>query len=625
MHHYRHIANNLAKSLVILGVLGALAGCDTQTSEPQNAHDGRLPQQVYWGDLHLHSRYSFDAYTFGNRSLSPDAAYRFAKGEAVAAHNGDRAQLSRPLDFLMVSDHAEYLGVLANIQDRQPQIMSLPLGQRWARYLEEGNTAPIINEWVAAVSGTLPNDSYPTDEAINTTFQDIARVADRHNDPGRFTSFVGFEWTSMINGDNLHRVIVFKEGYDATKDVVPLSSFDGTDPEKLWDWLAAYEASHKKEVLAIPHNGNLSNGLMFADNRINGLPLDRAYAETRMRWEPIYEMTQVKGDAETHPLVSPDDVFADFENWDETDIAMNAKPEALKKFMYAHEYARPVLRQGLKHEADIGVNPFKFGMIGSTDAHTSMSAARSDNYYGKFPESEPQAERLTNKMGGTMWANRFLAASGYAAIWATENTREALFDAMKRREVYASTGPRIQLRLFGGFDFSADDINRPDMVAQAYARGVPMGGDLPASETAPGFLVSASKDPESAHLDRIQIVKGWLAEDGTTRERVYDVAWSGDRVPDAKTGAVGPVGSTVNVAEASYSNDIGAESLTSYWQDPDFDPSERAFYYARVLEIPTPRWSTYDAARYKQPLPQDVPHSLQQRAYSSPIWYTPSE
>jgi len=293
--------------------------------------------------------------------------------------------------------------------------------------------------------------------------------------------------------------------------------------------------------------------------------------------------------------------------------------------MYAHEYARPVLRQGLKHEADIGVNPFKFGMIGSTDAHTSMSAARSDNYYGKFPESEPQAERLTNKMGGTMWANRFLAASGYAAIWATENTREALFDAMKRREVYASTGPRIQLRLFGGFDFSADDINRPDMVAQAYARGVPMGGDLPASETAPGFLVSASKDPESAHLDRIQIVKGWLAEDGTTRERVYDVAWSGDRVPDAKTGAVGPVGSTVNVAEASYSNDIGAESLTSYWQDPDFDPSERAFYYARVLEIPTPRWSTYDAARYKQPLPQDVPHSLQQRAYSSPIWYTPSE
>jgi hypothetical protein len=616
----------LGKLFVTVALGATLVACDQSAQDSASRdHDGRLPQQVFWGDLHLHSRFSFDSFSFGNRSLTPDDAFRFAKGEPVQAHNGDMAQLSRPLDFLMVSDHAEYLGVLASIQEKRDYIMALPLGQRWSKYLADGEVRSIVAEFMATIQGTAGLDGYPSPEIMNTMWRQSVEAAERHNAPGSFSAIIGYEWTSMIDGDNLHRVVVFRGGAEDTAELTPFSSLDSVDPEDLWASLEAYEASHKNEVLAIPHNGNLSNGLMFDDKRINGQPLDRAYAEMRMRWEPIYEMTQVKGDGETHPLVSPDDGFADFENWDETDIAMNKKPEALKKAMYEREYARPALRSGLKHEADIGVNPFKFGMIGSTDSHTAMATAESGNYYGKFADSEPGPDRLTNKMGGALWANRFLAASGYAAIWATENTREALFDAMKRREVYASTGPRIQLRLFGGFDFSADDINRPDMVAQAYARGVPMGGDLPASETAPGFLVSASKDPESAHLDRIQIVKGWLAEDGTTRERVYDVAWSGDRVPDAKTGAVGPVGSTVNVAEASYSNDIGAESLTSYWQDPDFDPSERAFYYARVLEIPTPRWSTYDAARYKQPLPQDVPHSLQQRAYSSPIWYTPSE
>ena len=378
--------------------------------------------------------------------------------------------------------------------------------------------------------------------------------------------------------------------------------------------------------MAIPHNGNLSDGAMFAEQTLSGEPLDRAYAETRARWEPVYEVTQIKGDAEAHPLLSPDDEFADYENWDQSDIGANLKPEDKKADMYAHEYARPVLKLGLRLEESLGVNPFKFGLIGSTDSHTTLSTADDDNFFGKFPDSEPSPERMNNTMGGILWPNRHLTASGYAAVWASANTREALFDSLRRREVYASTGPRIVVRFFGGWGYPEDAIDRPDFAAVGYAGGVPMGGDLTAAPdgTAPSFLVHAAMDPDGASLDRIQIVKGWVAADGSLAERVYDVAWSGDRTVDAQSGRLAAVASTVNVDDATYTNDAGASQLGAVWVDPDFDPATRAIYYVRVLEIPTPRWTTYDAVRYGLELPDDVPAAVQERAYTSPIWYTPA-
>ena len=378
-------------------------------------------------------------------------------------------------------------------------------------------------------------------------------------------------------------------------------------------------------MLAIPHNSNLSEGRMYSRERVSGASFDTQYANTRIRWEPVLEMTQVKGDSETHPLVSPNDPFADFEKWDETDINSNVilKTKKLRRILEAMRALH--LKQALIEEK-LGVNPFKFGMIGSTDSHTVMATADSDNYYGKFVDSEPSPERLTSKMGGILWNNRMLTAAGYAAVWAEENSREAIFDAIKRKEVYATTGPRIVLRFFGGWDFDETDLEQPDYATLGYKKGVPMGGDLFIAndkEAAPRFMITASKDPDGANLDRVQVVKGWLDANGELKEQVYDVAWSDGREVDPKSGALQPVGSTVNVSEASYTNTIGTENLATVWTDPSFDKSLRAFYYVRVLEIPTPRWTTYDAQRFNLDLPDDVPVAIQERVYSSPIWYTP--
>ena len=454
---------------------------------------------------------------------------------------------------------------------------------------------------------------------------------------------IGFEWTSAPDGRNLHRNVIFRDGKDKAGTIVPFSTFDSADPEKLWQWLADYEARSGGKVLAIPHNGNLSNGLMFDDVMlIDGKPLSKDYAERRARWEPIYEATQIKGHGETHPFLSPRDEFADFELLDKASLN-GIVPTASQ--MYAREYAREALKRGLAYEGKLSANPFKFGMIGSSDSHTSLATTEENNFFGKVTPAEPgvQPERLREFITGrapgspgiTQQAMWKASASGLAAVWATDNTREAIWDAMARKEVYATTGTRLEVRVFGGFDFVASDLTRADFVANGYRKGVSMGGDLRPSNSpvgadhtpskipaGPSFLVRAARSPDGANLDRVQMVKGWLDAKGVTQEKVYDIAWSGNRKP-GKNGKLPAVGNTVDVKNASYSNSIGAPLLEAFWKDPDFKPVERAFYYARVIEIPTPRWTTYDAKVYGIELPKGPPTSVQDRAFTSPIWYTP--
>jgi hypothetical protein len=581
-----------------------------------------MPEQnnLYWGDLHVHSNYSPDAFAFGNSRLSADDALNFASGAQVTASNGLNVQLRRPLDFLLVADHAEFIGVFPKLLNSDPDFLATSLGSRWRVRLEEsGNLGAIVTEWVALLQD--PDYEQELSASFRTNvWKEAAGAAERHNKPGLFTAFVGYEWTSMVDGNNLHRVVLFRDDADTATRLPPYSALDSRDPEDLWSALEAYEELTGGRVMSIPHNGNISNGYMFALDTLDGKPLDKAYAQARSRWEPLYEVTQVKGDSEAHPFLSPDDEFADFETWDDDNIARTA---AKDNSMLRHEYARGALQVGLQLENSLGVNPYEFGLIGSTDAHTSLATADDNNFWGKFLDSEPSAERMSNKMGGMLWSNWKLAASGYAAVWARENTREALFDALARKEVYATTGPRIRLRFFAGWDFEASDATAPDLAAIGYSKGVPMGAHLQRSrdEGAPSFLVYALKDPDGANLDRVQIIKGWLNNDGSTGERVYDVALSNNRSVDPLTGKAEALRSTVNVEEASYSNSIGAVSFSTVWQDPEFDPEQQAFYYSRVIEIPTPRWTAYDANYFKLDAAENIPMVTRERVYSSPIWY----
>ncbi|MDE0366248.1 MAG: DUF3604 domain-containing protein [Gammaproteobacteria bacterium] len=603
----------------IAGLTSMAALADSQYSAPVGKN---YPLNLYWGDTHLHSRNSADAYSLGNMNLTPADAYRFARGQELTAHNGMRVRLRRPLDFLVVSDHAEYLGGYYRFGVGDPLVANTDAGRQWAAFIAQGNPEQMIATFTGSMDDPQTYPPFPS-ETRRLIWQDVAQTADDYNDPGRFTAFTGYEWTSMIDGNNLHRVVIYKDGADKAGRLPPFSGQDSLDPRDLWRALARYEAETGGEVIAIPHNGNLSNGMMFPAKSVDGRPLDRAYAQLRSRWEPIAEVTQVKGDSEAHPTLSPDDEFADFETWDWDNIGRN---QAKEDWMLPHEYARGALKLGLGFEADLGVNPFKFGMIGSTDNHTSLATAAEDNYFGKFAESEPGLERLENAMAaGQLWENWKIVASGYAAVWARENTREELFAAMKRREVYATTGTRIAVRFFGGWDYDPGVIHQPAYLDIAYANGVPMGGDLTAAPqgAAPTFIAVAAKDPDWANLDRIQIVKGWLDSEGNLHEKVHDVALSDGREVNPESGKAPPVGTTVNVAEASYTNTIGAPMLAAVWTDPDFDPAERAFYYARVIEIPTPRWTAYDARYFNIDLPDHIPTTVQDRAYTSPIWYTP--
>ena len=589
------------------------------------------PQRVFWGDTHVHTAFSTDAGMVGNR-LGPEEAYRFARGEEVVASAGVRARLQRPLDFLVVADHAENLGLAPMIAESNPDLLKTAFGRQISGLVHAGKYWEAYGLWGQGMS-TRQDPLKGQDELTRSMWHRLTAAAERFNEPGRFTAFIGYEWTASPGGNNLHRNVVFRDGKEKADQMIPMSNYDSTDPEDLWKWMARYEDKTGGQLLAIPHNGNLSNGLMFDDVTFTARKrLDRDYAERRARWEPVYEVTQMKGDGEAHPLLSPDDEFADYGTWDKGSFG----PEPKARDMLPREYARAALARGLKYEQSLGVNPFKFGMIGSTDTHTSLASIEENNYFGKATPGEPAAEpeRFAEKITGVMqqpggpditMRHYQTLAAGLAGVWARENTRESLWDALKRKEVYATTGTRMTVRLFAGWDFTAEDVQRPDFARTGYLRGVPMGSELfkAPKGAAPRFVIRALRDVDGANLDRIQVIKGWLDGKGELHERVFDVVVSDGRQIEADGRCRVPVGNTVDVATATYTNSIGAPLLLGYWQDPDFNPDQRAFYYARVLEIPTPRWTTYDAVFYGKGLPADVPPSHQERAYTSPVWYTP--
>ena len=575
---------------------------------------------LYWGDLHLHSTLSADAYILQTR-LTKDQAFKFARGETVLADNGMPAKLRRPLDFLAVTDHAEYLGIYAQMALDDPRLDDWKMGAEWKELLRQGDMMGLALAFSDAIQTSDPKYLTP-DSLRSSIWQEASAVADKYNEPGLFTAFVGYEWTSMITGDNLHRVVIYKDGAETASQMTPFSAQHSPDPEDLWDALADYEKQTGGEVLAIAHNGNVSNGRMFSPNRVNGLPLDGSYARKRARWEPVYETTQVKGDGEAHPYLSPDDEFADFETWDQGNITLgkDKEPEMLQ-----YEYTRSALREGLRHEANLGTNPFKFGIIGSTDSHTGMATTNEDNFFGKFAHDEPSADRTEKRMADQLQKIWRLVSSGLAAVWSEENTRESIFSAIKRREVYATSGTRIKLRFFGGWDYEESDVSRSDYASIGYEKGVPMGGDLTRNldAEAPNFMIAATRDPDGANLDRVQIIKGWLNANGETAEQIFDVALSDGRKANWLTGDIPAVGNTVDADSVTYSNSIGAAELTAVWTDPEFDPEQRAFYYARVIQIPTPRWTAYDEKYFDAEIDPRAPKTIQDRAYSSPIWYTP--
>jgi len=640
----KKIRNLLALSVTLLVMpAGHALAQDTGTldkdhvvnqAEPYSPYvDQHFPQKVLWGDTHHHTSYSVDSGMIGNNN-SPEVSFRLARGEEVKSNTGQRVKLIRPLDFLVVTDHAEYLGIAKLLNEADPALLATDVGKEW---YADMNGSP-QEAWQAVVSmqkdftSGVPRFEDP--KVTRSVWDDVVDIASRYNQPGTFTALNGYEWSTVSNGKdgsgpagaNLHRVVIFRDGPDRVKQVLPFSAFDSGDPEKLWEFMAAYEENTGGQILAIPHNGNISNGQMYAQV-IKGSDMTADYAERRARWEPLMEATQEKGDGETHPQLSPEDEFADFEKWDFGDSFGNPKED----WMLQYEYARSTLKNGIRLEDKLGANPFKYGMIGSTDNHVSMTTTREENYFGKLPSEDPSPDRYKgvflkdSETGEVIVSNWQLVASGLVAVWARENTRAAIFDAMARKEVYASTGTRMTVRVFAGWDFKPDEVQRPDFAAVGYARGVPMGGDLTSAPAgaAPTFMIRALRDPDGANLDRVQIIKGWLDADGTTHERIYDIAVSDGREIGSDGRARTPVGSTVNIADASYTNSIGDVMLMAHWRDPEFDPDQRAFYYVRVIEIPTPRWTAYDAKRFGITMPDEVPMTVQERAYSSPIWYTP--
>ncbi|AXI45586.1 hypothetical protein C1J03_05770 [Sulfitobacter sp. SK012] len=594
-----------------------------------------FPSNLYWGETHLHTGLSLDAGLFGN-TTGPDTAYRLARGEEITTSTGQPLKLSRPLDFLVVADHSDLMGIATDIQNGAPNILADPKGKEWAEGFAKGgeDAAKAAFDLIGNFSqGTVPEDlveAYsPGSPIYDGVWEKIIDAAERFNEPHRFTAFIGYEWTSVPKGFNLHRNVVLRDGGPRARQVIPLTTqapLGTTDPLDLYQWLEDYEANTGGQALAIAHNGNLSNGWMFpVEGTYAGGVVDENYVELRAKWEPLYEVTQIKGDGETHPTVSPDDEFADYGTWDvaNLDITELKTPEMLPR-----EYAREALKNGLMLEKKLGTNPYKFGMIGATDSHTSLPTAEEENFFGKSTSVEPSKSRVSHpfvKSALGAIEGDTLLASGYQGIWATENTRAALFDAMERKETYATTGSRMAVRFFGGWEFDEVDLRSRQLAFVGYEKGVPMGGDLTKAPDgkAPTFLTYALRDPIGANLDRVQIVEGWMDADGNLQEKVHDVVWSGDREPDAD-GKLPPVGNTVDIEAANWTNTIGASELISVWTDPDFDAAESAFYYVRVLEIPTPRWVLYDQLRLGAELPEGIELIHQERAYTSPIWYSPS-
>jgi hypothetical protein len=601
---------------------------------PYSPYAGRsFPSRPLFGDTHLHTGFSMDAGVFGSR-LAPRDAYRFARGEEIKASSGQPVKLSRPLDFLVVADHSDGFGFFPLLLGGDPGVMADPQGRKWHEMILAGKGAEAAIDIITNFGkGTVSKAILPVPgtSAYRRAWNETIKAAEEFNDPGRFTAFIGYEWSSNTGGNNLHRNVIFRDNAGKASQVEPFTTmppYGSDDPRRLWEWMSAFEEKTGGDLLAIAHNGNLSNGRMFPlIESFTGKPVDRGYAEQRQKWERLYEATQMKGDGEAHPLLSPNDEFADYETWDKgnLDLSEPKKPEMLE-----FEYVRSALRNGLKLERELGVNPYRFGLIGSTDSHTGLTTADEDNFFGKTSAHEPDAVRVTHPFikapTGVLIMGWEMTASGYAAVWAAENTRESIFDAMERRETYATTGPRMFVRFFGGWEFEAGDAATRSPAFAGYQKGVPMGGDLrdaPAGKS-PTFLVAALKDPIGANLDRIQIIKGWMDRSGSLQERIYDVAVSDGRTIGSDGRCKTSVGNTVDVANASWTNTIGDPELITAWKDPDFDPASRAFYYARVIEIPTPRWTAYDAKYFGlKNLDPKIPMTTQERAYTSPIWYTP--
>ena len=623
-----------AVSIIVFGTYCSSALGQEQNKVPYSPYLNNFPNQVFFGDTHVHTSFSADA-GFAGTTLGPEEAYRFARGEELISSTGVVAKLQVPLDFIVVADHAENLGLAPLAAAGDPAVLSTEYGRKIHEMLKADQGVEAFDQWrKSKASGIDPmgNDEKGI-QAAKTAWELITSAAEKYNDPGHFTAFIGYEWTSVPGGNNLHRNVIFRGGKQKADQIIPFSSYDSEDAEDLWAWMADYEEKTGGRLLAIPHNANLSNGLMFDDVSLTSKkPIDADYATRRNRWEPLVEVTQMKGDGEAHPLLSPTDEFADFETWDKGGIN---SPKPKTPDMLPREYARAALKRGMQYEEKLGINPFKFGMVGSTDSHTALATTDEAQYFGKITilEPAPSEERFYELVAGRTNPDRLdigieawqVSSSGLVGVWARENSREALWDAMKRKEVYATTGTRPRVRVFGGWNFQDGDHQRHDFVKLGYDQGVPMGGDLHSAPAgvAPAFLVYAMKDPNNANLDRIQMIKGWVDAGGETQERIWDLAVSDGRTIDADGRCRVPVGSSVDVAQADYRNSIGAASLSAYWRDPEFDPRERAFYYVRVLEIPTPRWTTYDATYFKREIPEGAPTEIQERAYSSPIWYTP--
>ncbi len=608
--------------------LGDEAPAPASASAPAVTAPPSHPQRPLWGDTHLHTANSFDAFTAGLR-LGPEEALRFARGDAVKTASGELAQLHQPLDFLVITDHSDAIGVTADLYNTPAEQVTDPAMRRWREMMHTGGSAAYgaFREMnTAASTGTLPPsfaDPARQREIARRVWDGQLEAVERYNQPGTFTALVGFEYSLQPKGNTLHRNVIFRDGSDRARQVLPFPSDGQKGPEALWDYMDAYAAKTGGQMLAIPHNANLSNGLAFMASNGNQ-PWTAEAARRRAVHEPLAEVTQYKGDGESHPALSRNDEFASFGDggWENGNGPLTAlkQPE-----MFGGEYAREALKRGLLIARASGANPYAFGMIGSTDSHTALAAAEEDNFSGKFSNEGPGADRVNAVVNPGIKQSRIgwqYQAGGLAAVWAKANTREAIFDAMRRREVYATTGPRITVRMFAGWDFSKRDF-RGDWVKAGYARGVPMGGELGPGKGAPSFLLSAMKDPTGANLDRIQVVKGWVDAQGIAHEKIFDVAWSAPGKRKLVKGRLTPVGDTVDMATATYRNSIGMPELHTVWRDPEFRPGSHAFYYARVIEIPTPRWTLYDAVRFKAKPPEGASLKAQERAYTSPIWYSP--
>ena len=605
-------------------------------------------RQVFFGDTHLHTSYSFDAFLNGNRSADPDTAYRWAKGlPVIHPYHRARVRIKTPLDFLVVADHAEYLGMIRKLYFDVHEGPGAEFANRIREAIDSGKGQTLFTGVLPAASTIAPGDTknpisaagapnpLPIGPALESLHVDAwaetTTAADRHNDPGRFTALIGWEWSSIPSGANLHRVVMTPSDGETARRFMPYGSDKSSYPEDLWKFLEQTTKETGAQFVAIPHNSNISKGYMFGDVTLDESPYTTESARTRARWEPVMEVTQFKGTSETHPALSPNDPFADFEIY--TGYIQQNKQQYVAQ---PGDYARTALMRGLELEEKLGANPYKFGMIGSTDSHTGLSSYEEDNFWGKLAfDSTPETK--ANFSGGRGMTGWNMGAGGLAAVWAEENTRESIFAAFRRREVYATTGSRLRVRFFGGWSFEASDAEAANLAQVGYAKGVAMGGDLAGrpqpktglgglfggdKTTAPSFLVHVAKDPKGANLDRIQIVKGWIGRDGHAMERVYDVVWSGHREP-GEGGELPPIGNTVDLDRGSYTNTIGAPELVAVWSDPDFNPERRGFYYVRVLEIPTPRHSLLDGIALQIDPPDEQPPTLQERAYTSPIWYTP--